>query len=314
MEAAIVEHIRYDPMRRVGSVYDIISLVTGCLPRHAKRHLDRMAATLERCGVMRGVQLHHFPGPGQRLTPVAPIHVLVTIMVLLPGGRTASRWKVNAAEVMCRAFGGDAALCREVAERSAARTNRALIPPLSTALGDMKFEVVARAPDLEGGYVYVCGSPLLRGVKVGTWRGGFEALVRRYRTYYGPHVWIATWRSARCRDSEQGLLAYLGAQCVGGELFHTDAVPRAEAWLDAAHARSRAHGLQPKCSSSSSGSSPDAPTDTVLEAAVKAHPRGHEIRMDDVRFVVGGYRRWTRGALRRALDSLVAPTRMHVRH
>lgn len=308
MEAAIVEHIRYDPMRHMGSVYDTISLVTGCLPRHAKRHLDHMAATLERCGVMRGVQLHHFPGPGQRLTPVAPIHVLVTIMVLLPGRRTVSRWKVNAAEVMCRAFGGDAALCREVAERSAAQTNRALIPPLSTALGDMKFGIV-RAPDLEAGYVYVCGSPLLRGVKMGTWRGGFEALVRRYRTYYGPDVWIATWWSARCRDSEQGLLAYLRAQCVGGELFYTDAVPHAEAWLDAAHARSRVHGLQPKCSS------PDAPTETVLEAAVKAHPCGHKIRMDDVRFVVGGDhgdRRWTRGALRRALDSLVVP--IHVRH
>lgn len=303
LHTSISRRIRFDPTKNMGSVYDTICLVTGCLSRHAKRHLDHIASTLERCGLVQDIQLHQFPGPGQRLTPVAPVHTLVTIIMLLPSGVTASKWKVNAAEVMCRAFGGDAALCREVLAVRPESVESLLTPPSPTALPDMDFEVVARDPDLESGYVYMCGSPLLDGIKVGTWRGAFVGLTRRYRTYYGPNVWVAAWWSPRCRTSELALFAALGSRWgLGGELFRKDAVPRVEAWLDATHTRCCASGYRTEKQKMEFQDT----TAPALEAALAAHPRGHEVRAEDLHFFLLRDRRWTRGVVRDAIDALVS--------
>ena len=63
-----------------------------------------------------------FPGQGQRLTPVAPVPVLVEIAWLLPG-KQAAEFRRQGARTLCRALGGDLSLVEEIKARHAEVAN-----------------------------------------------------------------------------------------------------------------------------------------------------------------------------------------------
>lgn len=110
----ILKRIRFDPLIKKGSVYDVIRLVTGCEPKHAVTNFQRMEAQFSdvttRCGMFK------FPGQGQRPTPVAFLKDLIEIAWLCPG-RNAKEFRRTGAVTMCRALGGDLSLVEEIKAR-----------------------------------------------------------------------------------------------------------------------------------------------------------------------------------------------------
>lgn len=69
------------------------------------------------------------------------------------------------------------------------------------------------------GYVYLATCDHLDAVKVGKWRGAFDALRSRYLTPYGPTVYVAAAYVGDCRSAEQALHLKFSASNIGGELF-----------------------------------------------------------------------------------------------
>lgn len=89
-----------------GSVYDVIVLVTGCHQFHATQHLHRMMEVHPQGVDFQTIFNYKFPGQGQRLTPVAPLKVLVEIIMLLPGCG-AREFRKHCCQILCRVFAGD---------------------------------------------------------------------------------------------------------------------------------------------------------------------------------------------------------------
>ena len=69
------------------------------------------------------------------------------------------------------------------------------------------------------GFVYIATSPLLKAVKIGSWRGDLKGLRRRYRTPYGPDLQIHSKEVADCRWSEALSDGKFDEHRLGGELF-----------------------------------------------------------------------------------------------
>ena len=110
----ILRSIRYDPLTKKGSVYDVVQLVTGCDQRHASRTFQRILDVHPNVHPKRAD--FKFPGQGQRPTPVAYLKDLVEIAWLCPG-KHAKEFRRTGAVTMCRALGGDLSLVDEIRER-----------------------------------------------------------------------------------------------------------------------------------------------------------------------------------------------------
>jgi hypothetical protein len=112
----VLERIRFDPVTKHGSVYDVISLVTGCGPTNIQKTYQRIL--LNNPEFNPKVRTFRFAGKSQRLTPTLPIHGLVEIVWLCPG-RNAREFRVTGANTLCRALGGDLTLVEEIRARHA---------------------------------------------------------------------------------------------------------------------------------------------------------------------------------------------------
>ncbi len=146
--------------------------------------------------------------------------------MLLPG-KNAAKWKLNAAEVLCRALGGDVTLCSEIASRLANDNDDRLAMRTApeggwTPLDDMDFAIEYNE-DPESGVVYVAGAPEVPMIKVGSWTGTEAALLSRYKTYYGSHTWVRAFASDNCRRDERAALLALSSHHLSGELFRAEA-------------------------------------------------------------------------------------------
>ena len=93
------------------AVYDVISAVTGMTGNHAGEAYRDLAARFPEVHG-NGVNFK-FPGRGQRNTPVAGVRGIVEIIMMLPGYQ-AARVRCQAAELLCRWFGGDLTIIDEV--------------------------------------------------------------------------------------------------------------------------------------------------------------------------------------------------------
>ena len=218
----ILERIRFDADTQRGSVLDVVQLVTGCGPTHTTRTLQTLLDNYP--DVQLSVADHKFSGRGQRMTPVAPLPVLVKLIMILPG-KTAVKWRLNAAEVLCRALGGDPILLEEIEAQKRAVGGTVLEhlatcpdPEGWTPLANMDFSPEEEDAD-PSGLVYLAGTPEFALVKVGSWGGDEPALLARYRTYYGANAWVRAWRSEDRRRDEAAALFALKEHSAGGELI-----------------------------------------------------------------------------------------------
>lgn len=114
--AQILGRIRYDPLTKMGSVLDVIQLVTGCEKSVTSRNFVTIQDTFPE--VNQKVMNFKFPGQGQRLTPVAFLKDLIEIAWLCPG-RHAKDFRRTGAVTLCRALGGDLSLIDEIRQRRA---------------------------------------------------------------------------------------------------------------------------------------------------------------------------------------------------
>lgn len=231
----ILQRIRFDNDSKRGSVLDVIQLVTGCIQNVASQSFERICLQFPD---LNNLVHFKFPGRGQRPTKVAPLPVLVKIIMLCPG-KTALKWRMHAAEVLCRALGGDESLAREIETQARVVSGtltenlRACPDPNGwTPLKDMDFSVEAEDDSTEG-IVYLAGAPEFGYVKVGSWAGDDATLLSRYRTYYGPHAWVKTWQSEDRRRDEAAVLFALKTHSAGGELIKAEAAAEAARLLDA---------------------------------------------------------------------------------
>ena len=225
----ILARIRYDTDSQRGSVLDVVQLVTGCGQTHTTETLKSIT---DKFSDVQRMEEFKFPGRGQRPTPVAPLPVLVKIIMLCPG-KTARKWRMHAAEVLCRALGGEQSLCAEIEAQKDAVVGSLL-------------ENLRECPDPEGwkplqqldfgleeddstpeGLVYLAGAPEFALVKVGSWGGDEASLLSRYRTYYGPHAWVQAWQSQDRRRDEAAALFALKEHSAGGELIVSGAADEA---------------------------------------------------------------------------------------
>ena len=110
----ILRSIRYDPLTKKGSVYDVVQLVTGCDKFHTSETFAGIVAKFPE--VDEKVVNLKFPGRGQRPTPVAYLKDLVEIAWLCPG-KHAKEFRRTGAVTLCRALGGDLSLVDEIRER-----------------------------------------------------------------------------------------------------------------------------------------------------------------------------------------------------
>lgn len=108
------DRIRKDPESGMGSIYDVIMLLTGMQPAHVSQAWKRLIAAYPE--VNTKCVNFQFAGPGQRPTPVAPLPVLVEIAWLCPG-RAAKEFRRKGAETICRALAGDLSLVDEIERR-----------------------------------------------------------------------------------------------------------------------------------------------------------------------------------------------------
>ena len=93
------------------SVYDVLGLIYGFTSNNSSNVLQRLVEQFPE--VARICSNFRFQGRGQRDTPVADAEGIITIILLLPG-RTATRARQSAANVMVRYLGGDQSLVQEV--------------------------------------------------------------------------------------------------------------------------------------------------------------------------------------------------------
>lgn len=109
----ILNKIRWEPLLKKGSVYDVIQLVTGCAQGHASQTFKSI---LDKFDVSKKFVDIKFKGRGQRLTPVAHLKDLIEIAWLCPG-KNAKEFRRTGAVTMCRALGGDLSLVEEIKAR-----------------------------------------------------------------------------------------------------------------------------------------------------------------------------------------------------
>ena len=110
----ILGRIRLDPDTRKGSVLDVIQLVTGCTQNNSPVLLERIKKAFP--DVTTKCSDFKFAGKGQRLTPVAPVPVLVEIAWLCQG-KNAREFRRAGVRTLCRALGGDLSLVDEITAR-----------------------------------------------------------------------------------------------------------------------------------------------------------------------------------------------------
>ena len=109
--------VRYDPLTKKGSVYDVIQLVTGQTNASQlfRRITERHPNIIPKCDDVK------FPGYKQKPTKAAYLKDLIEIAWLCPG-RNAEEFRANGAVTMCRALGGDLSLVEEIRARHQAIT------------------------------------------------------------------------------------------------------------------------------------------------------------------------------------------------
>ena len=238
----IASRVRYDARTKKVAVTDVFR-ACGCEPSQARRLLGRTLHAFPE--LAQHVTTVKFPGRG-RPARAAALPVLAKVLVLCPSSRAAAPWKLHAADVLCRALGGDEALADEVRAQAGAVSDTSLedlracpSPRGWTSLGRMEFSTVA-SPGPRGGLVYLSGSPEVAFVKVGSSTVGAAALESRYRTYYGRRSWLLSWKSLDRRADERALLRALAHHSAGLELLRPEALPEAVALLDSMLPRSSA--------------------------------------------------------------------------
>ena len=229
----VLASIRYDPLTKKGSVYDVIQLVTGqtnasqLFRRISERHPNII------------IDYHKFPGRGQKPTPVADLPTLFRLMALLPGSRSRN-FASKSMDVFTRVFAGDERLEPELKKRRtqlAASGLAGAADGVMTAVEDVLAELdKPLEPAVDRGVVYAATSPLLQGVKIGFWTGSLQVLRSRYEMYYGRDLELRTWACATCRAVERQLLAEFAAYSLGGELLDKACMPDLVQLLDTAEA------------------------------------------------------------------------------
>lgn len=112
----VLQRIRFDPLTKKGSVYDVIQLVTGCAQSVVSRNLQSITSNFP--DVQHKMINLKFPGRGQKPTPCAHVDTLVEIAWLCPGKR-AKDFRRQGAVTLCRALGGDVSLIEEIKVRHA---------------------------------------------------------------------------------------------------------------------------------------------------------------------------------------------------
>lgn len=235
---SVLSNIRFDAETRRGSVLDVIQFITGCGKNNVSRTLARIVETHPI--IQNELADFTFQGAFQRPTPVATIPTLVKIAMLCPG-KTSQKWRLNAAEVLCRAFGGDETLCREIEYQNAiGEANPGSKIPLFrecpdpngwTPLQKLNFEPCEDEED-PSGLVYLAGSPDVGFVKIGSWSGDEESLLSRYKMYYGPRTWVKTWHFEDRLICERQALESMSHRSVGGELIYADSFREAIEAID----------------------------------------------------------------------------------
>lgn len=219
------ERIRYDEETKRFSIIDVIMILTGKDRNHSAEVLRDMlgAGTLGKITSLN-ISYHKFSGRGQKHTPVAPLKSIVEIILLIPS-KTTNKWKLNAAQVLCRAFLGDMVLVDEIIkqhEKSTSEAKDIVARSEWTQLKNMDFSFEPQCCDLSG-IVYIAGSPDIPFIKIGSWGGTSESLFSRYKMYYGPRTWIRKWNSEDRRRDEYSILFSLKQYSFSGELFYCEA-------------------------------------------------------------------------------------------
>ena len=110
----VLEKIRFDRVAKLGSILDVIQLVTGCSHHNASKTFQKLCEHYPE--VNQKIFTSKFPGQGQRPTPVAPIPVLIEIAWLC-NGKNAARFRREGVHVFCRALGGDLSLIDDIKAR-----------------------------------------------------------------------------------------------------------------------------------------------------------------------------------------------------
>lgn len=218
----ILQRIRFDPGQKIGSVYDVIQLVTGCAKKDISHIYQRMCGEFpevtERIGIFK------FKGQGQRPTPVADMTTLFRIISLCPG-RGATKFKTATMDIFTRAFGADLALAREIEDRRTWIVERGMqVDNVHTQIDDATIEPPSNVGPIEG-MVYIATSPCVGCLKVGYWTGTIAALETRYRTYYGRDTLVHTWPCQDCRAVEKWLIQEFSEWSMGGELLDKECLP-----------------------------------------------------------------------------------------
>ena len=102
------------------SVYDVIGVITGQLPKHCVTTFDRLSNShpevTTTCGKFK------FAGQGQRETPVADAREITEIIMVL-SGRGAAQFRKKSADVIVRYLGGCPTLVEEIAANRVAQEN-----------------------------------------------------------------------------------------------------------------------------------------------------------------------------------------------
>jgi len=216
--AQILGKIRYDPLTKKGSVYDVIQLVTG--QKNASQLFQRIIVQYP--DTASKVSMHKFPGKKQKPTPAASWPVLFNIMVSCPGSR-AREFAQRTSDVFTRAFGADEELAREIKRRKVQLEGtpfKDAAKGIRTTVDDAIAALHAPIdPPADEGMLYVVTSPFQAFFKLGYWTGTEEKLRSRYATYYGPQLELHTWACTQCRACEAFLLQEFAAHGMGGELF-----------------------------------------------------------------------------------------------
>lgn len=111
----ITQSVRYDPLTKRASVYDVIRLIMGCDAKQASNMFHRLQDRYPELSTIPTTYMQ-FPGRGQRRIPVAHIKELIEIAWLCPG-KHALEFRQNGAATLCRVLGGDPALVDEIRAR-----------------------------------------------------------------------------------------------------------------------------------------------------------------------------------------------------
>ena len=222
----VKKSIRYHEESRKFAITDIIGVLTGKNANDSAEMYRNMLNMGSLNDIKTGqITNHKFPGRGQKLIPVAPISVIVEIIMIMPS-LNSRKWRLNAAQVLCRAFGGDPQLIKEIEARQHA-TKNIIVTQMAqgdwTPLDKMDFSIEPCEEGPKEGVLYIAGSPDVAFLKVGMWTGTHPALLSRYKTVYGRGTWIRTWGSSDVREDEKRVLFALSMFSRGGELIELSA-------------------------------------------------------------------------------------------